>query len=483
MSIIGRTQEQKTFATILRSKSPAFVALHGRRRVGKTYLIREYFHNKGIFFEAVGMKDANMALQLQHFSDALSTTFANGQPLRIPPSWHEAFAMLTDYLTQQAVKNIVFLDELPWLATKRSGFLASLDYYWNAHWSKIPNLILIVCGSAASWMLENIVHAKGGLYNRLTHTFHLQPFCLAETKAYLHSRKVRLTDKQIVDLYMVLGGIPHYLKQVHAGWSATQTIDELCFTPSGLLHDEFPVIFQSLFDHAKEHEQIVRTIAKQQQGVSRETLLTLLGTHSGGTFKKRMDALIASGFVKSQVPYGKKQQQYYRVIDEYTMFYLRWIEPFKKRSDVSMVKNYWQKKSLLPEWRSSAGYLFENVCYKHVPQIQKALGLDAISCDIGTWRFVPRKGSKQQGAQIDLLFDRADGAITLCEIKYSDKPYKIDKPYGQNLMQKMDSFAQHTKTHKQLFLALITTQGLQTNLWSEELVAHHTTLNDLFVNE
>lgn len=229
--IVGRKEELQILRQILHSKEAEFLAIYGRRRIGKTFLIREFFSDKGLFIETTGVKNLSLPEQIENFTRALSSTFFKDIPIRVPASWKEAFDLLTQQI-KTAPKNkkvIVFLDELPWLASQKSGLIPALDYYWNLHWSRLSNLILIVCGSAASWMLDHIVNSKGGLYNRITKKIRLKPFSLKKVEEFLHSRNINLTKKQILDLYMVIGGIPYYLKEVRKGQSTAQTIDHLCF--------------------------------------------------------------------------------------------------------------------------------------------------------------------------------------------------------------------------------------------------------------
>ncbi|MDN3506971.1 MAG: ATP-binding protein [Simkaniaceae bacterium] len=483
MAIIGREKEKKTFEKVLRSREAEFVALYGRRRVGKTFLVREYFSKKGTFFEFSGLKNASISIQLENFAKALSRTFYKNAPLKVPKDWQEAFEMLTEQVEKhpKSKKIILFLDEFPWLATRRSGVVQALDYFWNQFWSRFPNLIVVVCGSAASWMLEHLIQAKGGLHNRLTRRILLEPFNLKEVERFLKSRKIKLNQKQVVDLYMCMGGIPYYLKELEPGKSATQLIDRICFQKDGLLHTEFENLFHSLFDHADLHFDIVREIAKMGNKISRQELIKNLRLTSGGNLKKRLNELEASGFVQAYVPYGKKERdRYFRITDEYSLFYLKWIEPLRK-TGTRMGRDYWKNLVKTPKISTWAGYAFENVCLKHIHQIQGALGLERIACKTGTWRFIPKKGGAEEGAQIDLLFDREDGVITICEIKYSDKLFALDKQYAKKLMKKMDIFEEKFRTQKELFLALITTVGLKKTAWAEEMVQDVVTLKDLFV--
>lgn len=482
--IIGRTVELQLLKEIEKSKEAEFVAVYGRRRVGKTFLIREFFSKKGIYLEATGTKDASLSKQIENFTSAISTTFFKGIPLKTPSNWEEVFSLLTKELQSlpKTKKITLFIDELPWLCTKRSRLIQALDYYWNAHWSKQTNLILIVCGSAASWMLENLIYAKGGLYNRLTKRLLLEPFNLKETKEFLESRSIKLNQKQVLDLYMSIGGIPFYLKEVKKGKSTAQIIDDLCFKKTGLLHTEFLNLFKALFDQSETNIKIIREIVKAGNMLSRDQIMHAIGKTSGGTLNKRLSELEASSFIQSFIPYEKKKRgRFYRITDEYTLFYVKWIEPLVKSGVYATNTSHWKKIYHTPSRLIWAGYAFESVCFKHLEQIIHALDLENISFKAGTWRFIPPKSSKKQGAQIDLLFDRDDNAITICEIKYSDSLFTIDKAYSKVLLKKMDVFEEQQQKSKEMFLAMITTKGVKPNVWTEDLVDLEVTLEDLYL--
>ena len=341
-------------------------------------------------------------------------------------------------------------------------------------------MIVIACGSAASWMIDKLINAKGGLYNRLTKIILLRPYNLKETLVFLRSKGITLSQHQVLDLYMAFGGIPHYLKQARKGKSVTQIIDESCFQGPGLLYQEFDRLFESLFESPKVHEALVRAIASQQNGISREKLIEVTGISSGGRLKQWLAELEASNFIQSYVPLGKKKKDhYYRVIDEYTYFYLKWIEPLKK-SGHDGGKHYWKTQIKTPKVLSWKGYAFENVCFKHLDQIRATLDLDSIHSQVGSWRFLPKKGKEDSGAQIDLIFDREDGVVTLCEIKYSDKIFIMDKSFSRSLAKKMNIFEQHYPTDKQIFFCIITTRGAKQTVWSEEIVQNEISLEDLF---
>ncbi len=481
-NIIGRKQELKMLKEVWSSREAELLAIYGRRRVGKTHLIREFFSSKGTYFELTGQKDGSLHDQLDNFIKAFSQTFFQAIPLRTPSSWKEAFELVTAQINNipKTQKLTIFFDELPWLATKRSKMLQAFDYFWNHYWSKNSKLVVVVCGSAASWMLEHLINAKGGLHNRLTRIILLKPFNLKDTQEFLRHRGISFQHKQILDLYMVFGGIPYYLKQIRKGKSPAQNINKICFQREGLLYGEFHRLFHSLFDAYNTNLSIVKAIAKSWSGISRIELIRITKILSGGSLDKRLEELETAGFIQSYIPYGqKKKGHYYRVIDEYTLFYLRWIEPMKDRG-IEGGKSYWQTKSSTAQANAWSGYSFENICLKHIDQIQEALGIQSIATETGSWRFVPKKGSLESGAQIDLLFDRDDDIITLCEIKYSQKAYSLDKGYAKKLIQKIEAFEKQTSTNKQIFLALITISGLKKTIWSEELIHNVVTLNSLF---
>lgn len=480
--IIGRYAEQNELKEIYKSPRAELVAIYGRRRVGKTYLINTYFKQKKcVFFNSVGLRQGTMQTQLDNFKDALSETFYNKVALQKISTWQEAFKILTlniEKITNEQV--IVFLDELPWMATPRSGFLNALDYFWNKYWSNIPNLKLFICGSSASWIIKKIINDKGGLHNRVTRKIILRPFLLHEAQDYVSSLELELTSEQILEIYMSLGGIPFYLNSLKRNLSVIQNINNLCFRESGLLYNEFNLLFESLFKDAEAYKEIIRYVAENMYGMARSTLedKCKLSTN-GGTLSERLQNLEDAGFIISFLPYGHTERGIsYRVIDEYSLFYLHWIEPSKKGAiRFNPSSNFWLDTSKTPKWHAWSGYAFEAVCYKHVNLIQTALKIPASSIAI-SWRYHPIKPD-EQGAQIDLAFDRTDDSITICEIKYSTEPFVITKAYATNLKKKCEIFKKITRTKKQIFIAIIAANGLKENLYVDELISASVTLEDL----
>lgn len=477
MMIIGRKSEKSRLNKAFLSKESEFIVVYGRRRVGKTYLIREFFCSKKCFFlHATGAYLEKLKVQLQRFAEGLSETFFDGAPLSIA-SWDAAFNLLQQQVKKHSNKKIViFLDELPWLATRRSGLLNLIEYYWNHHWSKAGNVILIACGSSASWLIKNIIYNKGGLHNRVTCELKLMPFSLNETKEYLKSRKIKLTNRHILALYMALGGIPYYLKYVEPGLTSDQIIQNLIFGENSPLRDEFNKLFHSLFENADAYVELITLASKDRSGVARSEIeSTAKLSTNGGRLTERLKDLCQAGFLEEKLPWDKKFGEYYKLIDEFTLFQLHWVASRKSKK---FPEDYWITTSNTQAYKAWSGYAFENICTKHIKQVVDALRIKSINL-IDSWRFIPRKAS-DEGAQIDLLIDRNDDAITICEIKYTNDPFYIDKQYAKKLQNKIDVFRAKTKTKKQIFLALISANDLRPSMYSEEMLTGLVTLDDLF---
>ena len=486
-----RDKESSELQSRLVSDQSQFISIHGRRRVGKTFLVRSVSkQTSAIFFEVTGLKDGKLEDQLKLFATELSKVFFNNTPIASISSWMEAFEILTQQISLLKKKQrvIIFLDELPWLASRKSGLIPALDHFWNTKWEKINNFNLIICGSAASWMIKKIVNAKGGLHNRLTKVFHLEPFKLHETKQYLKTKKINFSNTQLIEIYLATGGIPHYLNSIQRGKSAAQNIDSICFNKSGLLWKEFDKLFDSLFLQSKTQKELIRAIAAKRYGISRKELQSKLKISSGGRLTDKLNELIESSFVSSFLPYGqKKEDLWYKCTDEYTRFYLRWIEPLQQRGSAPPPENYWDVKRNTPACKSWSGFSFEDVCLKHISQIRNALDLSNVSCEIGWWRISAKRAViDSEGAQIDLLFDRNDGVITVCEIKYSDKAYTLTKEDTIKIKKKIELFQKYylnkNNKNKSVTLALITANGLKKNTWSEDLIDHIVTVDDLIKN-
>ena len=478
--IIGRKEEQKRLNKVYNSKEAEFVAIYGRRRIGKTYLIREFFTKKKCkFFHATGLQNGNQKNQLKKFAEAISETFFDNVPLESPKAWDEALSILHKQIMKSDEKIVMFFDELPWMATRKSGLLEEIDYYWNRNWSKLPNVILIVCGSSASWIIKKIIHNKGGLHNRVTCPIKLMPFNLNETSEFLKSRNINLNERHVLSLYMALGGVPYYLGHVERGMTAEQNIQNIFFAKDAPLKDEFNKLFESLFENADAHIELVKLVAKRKEGLRRTELKTEAKLSSGGgRLSKRLQDLREAGFIDENIPWGRSKGEYYKLIDEFCLFYLHWIDSQKSKN---FTQDFWLNQSQRPAYYAGSGYAFEAVCMKHSNQIIKALKIKT-SCQVSSWRFIPRK-QLEKGAQIDLVIDRSDNAITLCEIKYTDQSYAIDKQYAANLEKKIDVFKEKTGTKKQIFLAMICVSDLKKTMHSEKIVDGGVATVDSFFQE
>lgn len=437
------------------------------------------------YFEAIGQHGAPKETQLANFREQLETNLLGH---RIPEltNWRDALSIFGDAIVDAAQRRpdkpvVVFFDELPWMTTHRSGLLSAIEYVWNARLSKLRNLVWVLCGSAASFMLERIINAKGGLHNRLTHRIRLEPFNLAEVRDFLSSRGLRRGVAQTLELYMAFGGVPYYLAQIPRGASAAQAVGRLCFDQAGQMRDEFGRLLSSLFDDSEDHEKLVRAAATKRGGMSRDELLEEAGLATGGRTTQRLNELEAAGFFARFVPYGKTTRDInYRLTDEYSLFYLRWIENAPRSNFGTEGAKYWQSKASTPGFRAWAGYAFEGICLKHAAQIQKALGIDTMANIVGTWRYVPRSGdSDDRGAQVDLLFDRPDGIINLCELKYSTDEFELKKQYAKELVEKTEIFKKRTRTKKDVVVTLVTTHGLKPGLWNDDVIDSTVTAQQL----
>lgn len=447
--MIGRKDELLILNKAFQSSEAEMIAVIGRRRVGKTFLIRQAYKGK-IDFDLTGIQHGTSREQLQNFADRLSLYAKPLFPFHRPTDWLQAFQMLVVWLesTPKSEKRVIFFDELPWLAAPKSGFIKALGYFWNS-WASEQNICVVICGSAASWMIANVVHDKGGLHNRITRRVHLMPFTLAETETYLQSRQVRLERYQILLIYMALGGIPHYLKEVEGGKTAAQNIDFICFSPNGILKDEFLQLYPALFDNSEVHTKIVRSLAQTWQGLSRNELIESAQLQNNGNTSRALEELVSSGFVSTYFAFGKKKKDLrYRLTDEYSLFYLKFIE-----ENQGFGQSSWQNISQTQSWKSWSGYAFENLALRHVPQIKKALGISGINTE--TSSFYQKGNAQQQGVQIDLLIDRNDHAINLCELKFYNSEVLITKAMAKELRTKLALFRAASQTNKQIFLTLI----------------------------
>ncbi len=475
MNLIGRIEEQKILAERMASADPELIAIYGRRRVGKTYLVRTFCKDH-IAFEFTGIHESGMKTQLENFSQTLQRATKSAVPLAIPGTWLQAFVMLDTYInTLPADKPaVIFFDEFPWIETHKSRFLQAFGHWWNTSASKKTHLKVIICGSAASWMIDKVINNRGGLHNRVTQTIRLLPFTLGETQAYLKNKGVLLDHYNQLQIYMAMGGIPHYLRNINPGQSAAQLIDRLCFAKDGPLKNEFNNLYQSLFAHSENHERVIRALAARQKGLTRNEIIDECGFTSGGTTTRILKELEESGFITPYIPFQKNaNESIYKLSDEYSLFYLKFIEHAKDTADGAWLRQY--TTATYTTW---SGLAFESVCQKHVRQIRRSLGIEGVLTNATAWRFVP--GRETQGAQIDLLLDRQDRCINICEMKFSGSEFVIDKKYAAELDNKVNVFRNATNTKKTLFPTMITTYGTRRNEYYLGRIQAEIVMEDLF---
>ena len=460
MKIIGRKRETDALSMCVDSKKPEFVAIYGRRRVGKTYLVKEFFNNQFSFY-ATGLSETKTKGQLKAFHESLLNY--GSKEIKQPADWFEAFARLKEILLSSNVyreplnnKIVVFLDELPWMDTARSDFKSALDYFWNSFGSSMEDLLLIVCGSATSWIVDNLLKSRGGFHNRLTRQIHLMPFSLQECEALLVNNGMTMTKGQIIECYMAFGGIPYYLNLMDRRLSLAQNIDELCFKEYGSLANEYYNLFYSLFKKPEKHLAIIEVLAQTKEGKTRQSLLKSLKTESGALLTKNLLELEQCGFIRKYISYGKlKNESFYQLIDPFVLFSLRFLKVKEHSSWMSYIN--------IQSYNAWRGNAFEIVCLNHIPQMKIALGISGVDTHEYGW-----SGKKSDSViQIDLLIDRKDGVINLCEMKFSNEPFEITDEEYKKLLKRLTVFQQETGTAKAIHITLVSANGLAKNKYSD----------------
>jgi len=472
--MVGRISQVKEMNRLLREKKSHFIAVTGRRRVGKTYLIENVYKEK-ICISITGIQNGSMQEQLTNFTYKIIEK--SRIPLAtFPTNWQEVFLLLKQYLQQLSTKKkqVIFIDELPWIATPRSGFLQMLAHLWNDYLSKAGNYELVICGSASSWIRQKILNDKGGLHNRVSQVINLLPFTLSETKAFLYSKKIKWKNAAIAEIYMAMGGIPFYLENIKKGESPTLAIERLCFTENGLLHGEYNNLYKALFDYPENHEAIVKTLANATMGLTRSQILTKTKIQSGGPYTRAMNDLLSSGFITEEIPFGRKKRgSIYRLSDEYSVFYHKFIVKNKK-----LTEGMWSQLSSSQAYKIWTGYAFESLCHKHINALKSALKISNIFTESSSFSYLGTKQNK--GFQIDMILDRKDNIINLCECKFYSSPFIVTKANAKILEERKQLFNKVSKTKKTVFTTLITANGVIKNKHFDQVIDSHITLEDLY---
>ena len=473
-TIIGRETECKRLDKCMQAKTAQLVVVYGRRRIGKTYLVNHYFKDN-IVFKVTGAYGQSKEIQLRNFSDELNRR--SKKKRAIPKDWFEAFNNLREYIEELSSKKklVFFIDEMPWLDNHKSKFLAAFEYFWNDYGTSKNNLIFVICGSATSWMVDNIANNKGGLFNRQTCRIYLEPFTLKQTKEFLLDQGISWSDYDIAECYMIMGGIPYYLSLLDASLSYVLNIDNLFFRKKAELWDEFDHLYQTLFKNSDKYIQIMKCLSEKRSGYTRKEISEKCEIEANGKLTKILDDLVNSGFVKASSFYGKKKKEtLYESADYYTNFYFRFLKDNHGKDE-----HYWSKAIDNPSRKSWAGFTFEQLCKDHIEQIKTKLGISGVLTEEYIWYTKTNEELGMCGAQIDLLIERRDRIINLCEIKFSTREFVIDKDYDLKLRNKMEAFRLATKTNYGLQLTMITTYGVKENKYSS-IVGSQVTLADLF---
>ena len=476
-SIIGRDYEQSLIKKLYQSDKAELVAIYGRRRVGKTYLVKRFFDEQFDFY-FTGLYETPKQVQLSVFAAEIEKKTGKATP--VPKTWFEAFRLLRKYLsTLRKRKIVVFLDELPWMDTPKSHFIQAFGYFWNSWASMQDGMKLFICGSSTTWMLSKIIGDKGGLYGRVTRQIYLAPFRLNETEEFLIKAKgIRWNRYQITEAYMILGGIPYYLDMLDKDKPFAKSIDDLFFREGAPLSTEFEFLYRSLFKDSEQYRQVVEILAEKTKGMTREEIIKSLKMKSGGRLTTILNELCSCDFIRRYSAIGKSDKNaLYQLSDPFTLFYLR-------HAGLSTHKDeqFWQNNHGLPAQNAWKGYAFEQVCLQHLRQIKAKLGILGVLSSAYSWScktFTDSDETEWEGGQIDLLIDRNDEVINICEIKYSKSPYVITEEYERKLWSREATFRHVTKTRKALQHVFITTYGVKRNEWSD-VVHSEITLNDLF---
>jgi uncharacterized protein len=470
--LFGRKKEIEIFNEALASKQSEFIAVKGRRRIGKTFLVNTFFKEERCFY-LTGIQNQPMKVQLQAFANELS--FRQKKSVSRPKDWLEAFALLRNYVetVETTTKKVIFIDELPWIDSPKSNFIQIFAHFWNswAAWEK--NIILVIAGSSTSWIVNKVYNDTGGFHNRVTKRIWLEPFKLSETEAFLRSKHIQLSRYEIALIYMAFGGVPFYLYEVKIGESAAQCIERLCFADGGLLKNEFDNLYASIFNTPEAHIRIAKTLAQHPYGMEKTQLLKQAKITNSEASTKILDELVANDYLYYMIPYGKKANRgKYILADFYSRFYFNFISNPK-------ISN-WMSEIDSNTYKTWCGLAFEWLCHYHKKEILKGLGISGIRSYEISYLNVKDDNRKMTG-QIDMLIDRADNVLNLCEIKFANDVYVLSKAEGENIRKKMWYLMDHLKRRKSIFPVMITTFGCEKNMHYLGLITHQLDLDCLFL--
>ena len=478
--MIGREKEINELENLYHKNSSTLLALYGRRRIGKTYLINHVFNNR-LSFKHTGLSplekenltdDEFNAKQLEHFYNSLLDV--NFKCDVIPKNWMQAMQYLKQYIKSldQNKKQVIFIDELPWLDYPKSDFFLAFEGFWNNFGSCTDNLLCIICGSATSWMLNKIINNHGGLYGRVNYEMKLSPFTLLETEEYFLENEIVLPREEITKAYMAVGGIPYYLGYFEKGESLAQNINRLFFEKNAKLQNEFNRLFASVFNNYEQVKKIVILLSKSNNGYNRKQICERLNISDGGSLSEMLNSLIACDFLtKYYSAFASKRDVYYKLVDPFCIFYLKFVQ-----NKVNLEPDLFKIAYSSPAVINFYGHAFENVCFNHTLQIKKALGIEGVVTE-----FLPFKSNYEDdiNTQIDMIIIRNDRVINICEIKFKSINFIVDSEYYVKVCRRQELI--ETKIPKKYIIVntLICSSKLAKNSYSG-VFNKVITLDDLF---
>jgi len=470
--MVGRIDEQKLLHELAQSGESELVVIYGRRRVGKTYLVRETFNND-FFFSYTGIANCNAGQQRREFAKYLREYGwkPKSNDNETPKNWFDAFDVLRGLIIKAKSKKrlVIFIDEMPWMDNKKSDFVPAFEHFWNGWASGQKNIMLIICGSAASWITKKIFRNKGGLYNRTTRQIALKPFTLTECGEYYTSRGLILNTQDMLESYMIFGGIPYYLRMMERQYSFTVNVEKICFGETAPLRFEFDRLMDTLFTSPIKYQQVLEALHTKKKGLTRESIVNLIDFGNGGNLTRILLELEECGFIRKYKPFGKgKNRALYYLSDPFISFHLTYLRKLNS-------ENFWSTYTDNAGHRAWSGYAFGQLCLYHISEIKKALGISGVNTDVSSWI----SHSDVKGAQVDIVIDRADRVINLCEVKFAKGPFEIDRSYDLSLREKIEVFRSETKTRKAIHLTMITTYGVKPGKYSS-LVQSEVIMDELF---
>lgn len=433
---IGREEELKELTLISTKKSASLVVINGRRRIGKSRLVREFAKNRNLYtFTGIPItKETTAQSQREEFARQLNENFS--LPGLKADNWGDLFTILAKQIFKN--KLIVFFDEISWMGTLDPDFLGHLKTAWDVHFSQNPNLILILCGSVSAWIEENILNNKGFM-GRISLTLHLKELSMAECNRFLTSLGFHVAPYEKFKILSVTGGVPRYIEEMHPTLGAEENIKRLCFKSSGVLFKEFNEIFSDLFSKRSIiYKSIVELLVNGH--LEFNEICKKLNVEKSGMVSDYLNDLIKAGFIRRDYTWNIKNDEisnlsHYRLSDNYIRFYLKYIEKNKERIESDHFIN--RSLSNLPGWPTIIGLQFENLVLNNRAFIWKKLNLNPEDI-ISDNPFFQRKTLKNEACQIDYLIQTRLNTLYVCEIKFSKQELKADLiPEVQKKLQKL----------------------------------------------